>query len=715
MTTSLFSPSWHRVSALTPKVRGHVKIHRHHYRGELWYVLQDPISQRAHRFTPAANYVLGLMDGKRSVQEIWDITTANLGDDAPTQDEMIRLLSQLHAADALQCDVPPDTSELLRRHSRQERAKWARRFLNPMAIRLPLFDPDKFLNRFGPYVRPLFSWLGAVIWLGVVGTGVALASGHLPELTENITDRVLAPQNLLLIGLIFPIVKALHEFGHAFATKVWGGEVHEMGVMFLVLMPIPYVDASAASAFREKRKRVVVGAAGMIVELFLAALAIFVWLNVEPGTVRAAAYNVILIASVSTILFNANPLLRFDGYYIFADLIEIQNLGTRSNKYLGYLVQRYLFGVRDLELPPSTGGERRWFVGYGIAAFFYRMFIVVVIALFVAGKFFFIGVLLAFWAVVVMVVVPLVKNASKIFTNPKIRSKRARAIATTLAISAGLVAVLTLVPVPSWTRAEGVVWLPGNMVVRAGTDGFVDRLLAQPGTAVRLGEPLVACRNVQLLAEVKVLQGGLVELQARFRAELQTDKVRAAIVREEIKSMRADLARAQEKTNALVIKSHVDGVFIVPRAQDLPGRYVRKGELLGYTLNLSVGTAKVVVFQQDIDIVRQRTQRVEVRLADSIEEVISAVVRRETPAATDQLPSLALAQQGGGEVAIDPRAQESAKAFQKFFVLDVDFPLSASKINVGGRVFVRFDHGLEPLARQWYRDLRQLFLSRFNV
>src|SRR6185503_545443 len=128
-------------------------------------------------------------------------------------------------------------------------------------------------------------------------------------------------------------------------------------IMLLVLSPVPYVDASSAWAFQDKRKRMMVGAAGIAVELFLGSLALFVWLAVEPGAVRAVAYNVMLISGVSTLLFNGNPLLRFDGYYVLADAIEIPNLGTRANRYLGYLFQRYVLGVPDAESPAQSAGE----------------------------------------------------------------------------------------------------------------------------------------------------------------------------------------------------------------------------------------------------------------------------------------------------------------------------------------------------------------------
>ena len=715
MTAPIFSPSWHRVAQLAPRLRSHVHIHRHHYRGQLWHVLQDLSSQRSHRFTPAAHYIIGIMDGRRTVQEIWEIATTQLGDDAPTQDEMIRLLSQLHGADALQCDVSPDTSELFQRYYRQKRSSWTRRFMNPMAIRLPLFDPDKLLNRTQKYVRPLFGMIGAIVWLLVVGWAIILAGLHWPDLTQNITDRVLAPQNLLLLWLVYPIVKAAHEFGHAFATKVWGGEVHEMGVMFLVLMPIPYVDASSASSFREKHKRVIVGAGGMIVELFLASIALFVWLNIEPGAVRSITYNVMLIAGVSTVLFNVNPLLRFDGYYILGDLIEIQNLGTRSTKYVGYLCQRYLFGLRDLDPPTATQGERAWFVGYGLASFVYRMFVVVFIAMFVATKFFFIGILLALWAIAMMVVVPLVKNISKIFTSTRLGPKRTRAITVILSMVCVSLLVLVFVPVPSWTRAEGVVWVPGDAVVRAAADGFVKRVVAQPGSYVRRGDLLIVCHDMSLHTHIKVLEGRLEELRARYTAQLQTDQVQAKITMEEMNATAANLTKAEEEAEDLVIRSQADGVFIMPDAQDLPGKFVKKGELIAYTLDLKTITARVIVSQTDIGLVRQRTRQVEVRLADTLQSVLKAVILRETPAATDQLPSMTLAQQGGGVIATDPSENKRVKAFQKFFLVDIDFPLNTATVNVGGRVYVRFDHGHEPLANQWYRGLRQLFLARFNV
>jgi putative peptide zinc metalloprotease protein len=713
MAEELLSPSWYRVAELRPRLRSHARIHRHEYRGERWYVLEDRISRRSHRLNPVAYFLVGLMDGRRTVQEIWDGAVTRFGDDAPTQEDMIRLLGQLHLADAIQCDVTPDVDELLRRSQRLSGRKTLATFLSPLAIRIPLFDPDRMLERWLPWYRPFFGAFGALLWLTVVGIAVVLMAQNWDALTDDVTDRVLAPENLLVMFFVFPVVKALHEFGHACAVKAWGGEVHEMGIMLLVLMPIPYVDASSAATFPQRNRRVVVGAAGMLVELFLASIALFLWLEMEPGLPRAILYNVMLIAGISTVLFNANPLLRFDGYYILADLIEIPNLRARSGQYLLSLFERRLFGVR---LPASEArpGERAWYLFFSVASFVYRMFITFAIAIFIAGKYFLIGVALAIFAVLMSVVMPLVKAVAYLALHPRLRRHRMRAAAASGAL-AGLVGLLVFaMPVPLWTNAEGVIWVPEQAIVRAGADGFVSALLVRPGSRVKTGDPLIEAADPVLPLHIRVLVAQREELLVRYQAERVQSQVRAQITLEQLKAIDADLARAREKAAELIVRSPADGVFVVPAAQDLPERFVKHGEQIGYVLTSSAATARVLVPQQSVDLVRTRTEEVRVKLAEQLQDPLPARVRREVPAASDRLPSMALSQAGGGRVALDPRAGREPRSLQTHFEFELELP-TARPVGVGGRVYVRFEHGSETIAQQVYRAVRQLFLERFAV
>jgi putative peptide zinc metalloprotease protein len=711
-TQQLLSPSWYRVADLRPRLRSHFRIHRHSYRGGRWYVLEDRISRRSHRFDAHAYFVIGLMNGQRSLQRIWDAAVERFGDEAPAQDDVIRLLGQLHVADVVQCEVAPDVDELLRRMQRIGRRTRLGRWMAPLAIRIPLFDPDRLLTRWLPWYGPLFGAVGALVWLAVVGWGAIATVQHWGELSQDLSARVLAPENLLVIGLVFPLLKAVHEFGHACAVKAWGGEVHEMGLMLLVLMPVPYVDASAASAFPEKRRRVVVGAAGMIVELFVASVALFLWLEMQPGILRAALFNVMLIAGISTVLFNANPLLRFDGYYILADLIEIPNLRQRSGQYLGALFERRLFGI-DVPRAEAGWSERTWLLFFAIGSFVYRIFITLVIAAFIATQYFFLGVLLALWAVLTGVGLPIVGLVNYLAFSPRLRRYRLRAVAASGVLATGVLALLFFVPIASWTNAQGVVWDAEQSSVRGGADGFVAKVIARPGGRVSRGEALVESVDPLLPQRVRLLEARRDELEARYYAERVENLVRSQMTLENLKSADADLARARERARDLVILSPSDGVFALPAPEDLPGRYVRQGELIGYVIPEGRATARVIVPQDSIELVRGRTRQVSVQLAERLGETLPARVVREVPRASDRLPSLALSQGGGGEVALDPANSASPKTLQTHFEFEVEL-LSARPLGAGGRVYVRFDHPRETIAEQAWRLLQQLFLQRFS-
>ncbi|MBI3917578.1 MAG: efflux RND transporter periplasmic adaptor subunit [Betaproteobacteria bacterium] len=714
MSFDLLSSSWYRVAELCPRLRSHVRIHRHHYRGSLWYVLEDRVSRRMHRFNPVAYYLIGQMDGRRTVQEIWDSAINRFGDDAPTQDETIRLLGQLHAAEVLQTEVTPDVAELLRRARRGKPKTWVQNLRSPLAVRLPLIDPDRFLERWFPWYRPLFGWGGLMLWCVVVGWAVFAAASHWNELTQDFSARVLAPQNLLLMWLLFPVLKLFHEFGHACATKAWGGEVHEMGIMFIVLMPIPYVDASAASAFAQTRRRVLVGAAGMVVELFIASVALFLWLEVQPGLFRAALYNIMLIAGISTVLFNANPLLRFDGYYILGDLIQIQNLRMRGQQYLTHLIESGPFGV-DVPEFDATRAEKCWFVGYTIAAFFYRIFIMLVIAVFIASEYMIVGVALALWALIAAFVYPVIKGIGYLFFHARLRRRRLRAVASTAAIVGAAAVLLMAVPLPHWTGAQGVIWVPRDAEVRAGADGFVRKIVATPGSFVVRGSPLIVAENPELTPRIQVLEAQLRLFQARAQAELLVDRARWNLTREEIEATRAELAYMRQRREDLTVRSPTSGIFVTSMpVQDLPGRFLRNGQEIGFVVPASTVTVRVLVSQDDIDLVRSGSEAVRVKLAGRTHESFDATIVREVPAAVSEVGNLAMSSLGGGSAPLDPRDASKPTTLNTWFEFELALPATRAFV-LGEHVYARFEHAAAPLSRRIYQAVRQLFLRRFAV
>lgn len=715
MSESFFSASWYRVEGLRPRLRSHLRVHRHQYRGHTWYVLQDLATDRFHRFSPEAYALIGLMDGRRTVHEIWEQASERLGDEAPTQHDVIGLISQLHAGDALLFDQAPDMAELSNRSATQVRRKRYNQLANLFSWRSPLCDPDRFLTRWLPLVRPFISKMGLVLWTALVMGGVVLGGIHWPDLSHNFFDQALAPQNLVWLWLLFPLLKLCHELGHGFMAKAFGAEVHELGVMMLVCTPVPYVETTAAWGFRNKWHRILVSGAGMMVELALASLALLVWINAEPGVVRMLAYNTILIAGVSTVIFNANPLLRFDGYFMLMDFLEIPNMKHRAGRYFAYLTERYLLGQHEAELPEATVGERIWFVLYGAASSLYRIVVVVGILLFLGDQMPLLAVLFALFTGGMLVVVPIGKGLSFLLTSPRLHLIRARALATVVCLVAALAGVVGFIPVPFRTVTEGVVWLSDEAMVRAGTDGFVDRVVARPGSHVEAGEVLLLCTNVELRAQLSVLEARLQELRARHTEQEPTDRTKAQILEEEMKYVTQERDRIRERVDYLVVRSKQAGTFVVPREQDLPGKYVHQGDLIGQVLDLRTVTVRTLVPQQEIDLVRHQLEGVEVRLAEQVAKAQPASLVRLVPAATNQLPSPALGSQGGGQAPLAPADDKGLTALDRFFQADLTLPNSMALLDAGGRAYVRFDHGAMPLMSQWIRQLRQLFLARFNV
>jgi putative peptide zinc metalloprotease protein len=714
MSQSALAENWYRVAAMRPRLRPQAQIHRQLHRGQAWYVLQDHQSGRFFRVSPAANLMLCLMNGRRTMQQIWERAGERFGAERPTEDETLKLLVQLHQSDLLDGGLPPDMAELERRADRERRRGLIGRIRSPMAMRFPLFDPDRFLDRTLPFVRPIFTRAGFAAWVALVALGLVLAAQHWSELTANAVDRMLAAGNLALLALSYPVIKALHEFGHAYATKIRGGEVHEMGIMLLVFLPVPYVDASSSSAFRGRWHRARVGAAGIMVELALASLAMVLWTELGTGLVRAALFNIMLIGGVSTVLFNGNPLLRFDGYYVLSDLVEIPNLDTRSKRYLVYLIQRYLLGLDEVESPVQGPGERAWFVAYGIASFAYRTTMTLAIALFVATKFFVAGVALALLSVVQMLGLPAWRALRFLLTSPQLRLRRRRALLGSGGIALALLVLLFLLPVPYATVAEGVVWVPDDDILRAGADGFIAQLLVPPDSIVSAGQPVMRLDDPIAAAQVDVSRAQLAVLQNRFTAVNLIDLVQMRLAREQLDHAQANLVRAQQRVSGLLILASRSGRFVVPEASKLIGKFVHQGDLLAYVVGPGDVGVHVVIPQSEIDPVRQHVRAVEVRLTEHVDRTLVAHIVRELPAALDHAPTPALAPLGGGPMLLDPSDPKQQRPLDKFY--EIDLQIDSNAVNrIGGRAYARFEHGFEPLAWRGLRDLRQLFLRVVHV
>ncbi|WP_339948558.1 PqqD family peptide modification chaperone [uncultured Albimonas sp.] len=714
MPRGFLSSDWYRVADLKPRLAAHVEIHRQVFRGGVWHIVQDRHNGRYHRVGPAGNLMLNLMNGRRSVAEIWETACERFEDDPPTQDEVIRLLSQLHSSDLVAGGATPDLDELARRAETQARRNLLMRIRNPMAMRLPLLDPDRFLAATAWLARPIFTVWGFLAWVALLVWGGVVAALNWAPLTSGLADRVLTVENLALVAIAYPLVKTIHELGHAYASKVWGGEVHEVGVMFLVFIPVPYVDASASSAFASKWRRAVVGGAGIMVELALAALAALTWVELEPGLLRAFCFNVMLIGGVSTLFFNGNPLLRFDGYFVMCDLVEIPNLGTRANRHVLNLVQRCAFGRKDIDSVVTARGEAAWFVLYAVAAFVYRLFIAVAISLFVATKFFFIGAALAVWSLSNAFLWPLMKGAWHVVASPALRGRRVRAVSAVGVVLGAIAAGLFAVPLPHASIAQGVVRIEEDRILRAGAGGFVAAVHA-PSGKVAAGAPILTLEDPALAAETRLLESRLAEMRLRLRSVLMLDRVQAELFRVQVEHLEARVADIRQRAAALELFAPAAGRVVIRDADRLLGKWLAKGETVGWLLSDEPVVLSIAVPETEAELVRGDTRAVALRFERQLDREIPAAILRAAPEGEARLPSRALSTAAGGPFPTLPSDPDGLATLDVAFRFDVA-PLDPLPVEmVGERALLRFDHGLEPLAPRIWRAARQLFLARFNV
>ena len=712
MSISVASSLWYRIAPLRIRLRRDASVHRHSYRGQVWYVLQDKVTGRFMRFSPEAYQLIGRMDGSRSVAAIYEEAKKQLGRKMPSQRELVTLIGQLYRANVVLTDQAPDVGAMA---AHSAKARWktlTRQFMMPLAIRIPLFDPERFLERTRLVSHIVFSWPSFAVWLLAVFVGAILAVINWPALTANLSDRVLATENLLLMVLVYPIVKALHELGHAYAIKRFGGEVHEIGVMLLAFYPVPYVDATASTAFRSKCERMLVGLAGIFVEVLLAALAMAVWTLAEPGVLRAVCLNVMLISGISTLIFNGNPLLRFDAYYVLADAIEIPNLASRGNQYIAYWTKR-LLGVPRPDNPSHEAGEGAWLAGYAIASFCYRIFVMVAISVFVATQYFFVGAVLAVWSVYLMLIFPTVKAVTAPMRDFAMRPIAKRIYSIGGAVLLLILAILFLLPMPYRSQMDGVVWVKDAAVLRAGSSGILSEIKVANGEEVASGQEIIVLTDPVRQTDVQLLKAQLEEAEIRYQAHLR-EPVTAAAIAQRIKILTQELDKAALDQQAQTLLSPMVGRVVLPHQESLIGRYIEKGRRLGYIATPEHLQLIVPVLEADIDRILNDTHAIKVRFVSDIDVVRRADLTRFFPSATKSLPSAAFSLAGGGDFALDPVAKDPLTAFKEFYLIELDvedMPLRPAE----ERAHVLFYHSAEPIGFRFYRSVRRAFLRQFDV
>ncbi|MGE5309263.1 MAG: hypothetical protein ACM3OC_09270 [Deltaproteobacteria bacterium] len=710
-----FHESWYRIAGQRVSLKPSVRVRRQMFRGIRWYVLYDLFSSQFFRLQPASYEFVARLSKNRTVEDVWKGIMESDPDNAPGQEEVIHLLAQLYHANLLQYELSADSVKLFERFRQRKQQIMRSNLLNIMFLRIPLLDPDAFLKRCMPFARFIMGPIGAAIWLVTVGIGVKVCVENFGEIQLQ-SQGVLAPSNLFLLYAGLVIIKAMHEFGHAFAVRRFGGEVHVMGVMFLIFSPLPYVDASGAWAFRSKWKRAFVGAAGMVMELFIASCAAMVWANTGEGTLHSLTYNMLFVASVSTLVFNLNPLLRYDGYYILSDLLDMPNLSTQSTQQLVYLAEKYAFGVKKAKSPAVTRRETGIYTSFAILSGIYRTIVFSAILLFVADRFLLAGIIMAVICAVAWAVVPLAGLVKYLAASPRLERSRTRAVAVCASTFAVLFGFLYFFPFPLNFKAPGVVRAHEYVVVVNRVNGYIEEIAAPSGSHVKRGDVLLKLTNPELdfdQSETAAREREVTALYQKALDKQQADMQPLASALEAVRKHRRQLARDRED---LLVKAEIEGTWIAPR-KDYIGMWIIRGTPLGQLVNDKTFYFSCVVSQQEASrIFSNEIKKSQVRLTGQSDVTIRGLSYTRIPMEQTTLPSPALGWGGGGDVAINTKDSSGRKAAEPFYELRAEIAGDTPALLLHGRSGrIRFQAGSEPLLQQWWRKLRQLVQKRYQI
>jgi putative peptide zinc metalloprotease protein len=715
--TVVHSSRWHRVAGLRPRLSTQLKVQRQRVRGETWFVLTDPARSRSVRLNAAAYAIAARLDARLTVQQVWD-QSLHRTHDAVTQDEFIDLLAQLREAALVQIDHAADFDTLLPHLDKLARSRSRASLL---AWRIPLGDPSALLRRLTPLQDIVFSRAGGWIWSLLVASLLVLALQNAPQLWAHGLHWMASPRFALLAAVLYLPVKLVHELSHGMAVRRWGGQVHEAGVTLMLLMPVPYVDASAATGFAQRRARIAVSAAGIMAELLIAALALPLWLWLDDGLARDCAFVLLVVAGVSTVLFNGNPLQRLDGYYILGDALGLPNLGPRSRAWWLDLLRRRLLRIEGVEPMPVARGETPWLFAYAPLSWLMVLLIAALAVRWMAGISPVLAVaaaVLLAWQVLLRPVHQLLSQLRRAAWSQQATARRWRRLVGT---GAALLALVLVLPWPRATLVQGVVWPADQAQLRVEEPGFVETLVAAPGARLQASDVVLQLRSPQLESDLARQSARVRALEAELLQALPgnsgvRDAARAGDNRAELQAAQSELLRLQQRLDLMQVRAKLPGTLVLPRADELRDQFLTRGYVLGQTVSGSQTIVRVALPQGQAHDLQAATGPVRVRLSATPGENHPAQVLHDSLGAVTRLPTAALGDRHGGDIVTDPADADGLSTREPVVVLDVQLTQTdpAASRRMGERAWVRFDGGTSPLVLQLAQALQRAWTRHFG-
>lgn len=723
------------------RMRPDLTARRHKYHGTVFWVVKEPVGLNYFRFHEEEYEILCMLDGHSSLDEIKEEFETRFAPQKITYHDLLQFVGMLHRSGLVISEAPGQGPQLHKRRNEKKHRELMGKLSNVFALRFRGVDPDRFLTWLYKYTWWFFTWpmLAVALCLGL--GALSLVTVQFDQFTARLPafHEFFGPRNWFWLALTMGVVKVLHEFGHGLSCKHFGGECHELGAMLLVFTPALYCNVSDSWMLPNKWARAAIGAAGMYVELVLASVATFLWWFSNPGLFNHICLSVMFICSVSTLMFNGNPLMRFDGYYILMDLLEIPNLQQKATEVLRRWMIDLCLGIEQPENPFLPQGNRWLFGLYTVAANIYRWVVVFSILYFLNQVFEpyglkIIGQLIALSGLFGLFVKPLWDLGKFFYTPGRMNKvKKERLIATVVVLASALLAFL-YVPLPFSVACSLELQACGAQQVFPVAPGKISQVLVKPGDRVEQNQPLMQLSSPELELEVarleasaKLAQQEIDNLELlRFSDPSAADRLETAFkVRE---GAQTQLREKQRELEMLTIRAPKPGVVIPPPART-DQQAKSEGRLGGWTgapldrrnlgallaptdLVCQIGEpemmeAVLVVDQSYIDLVR---------LGQPVRVLLDAMTYRALSAKVDEIATTELkavspgmSSQKGGRLETVTEPSGMTRPLSTSYPVRACLGTDIGALQVGMQGQGRIYTGWQPLGRRLYRYLTKTF------
>lgn len=688
-------------------VRPNLEISRHVFAGKPTYIVRDPVTAQTHRFSAQDYQLFVSVDQTRTLKESVDQLVQQKRITTEQTDDFYRFVVHLHQMGLLTLPLS-DGSTLYNRYKQRLDAQKKGRFLKLLFLRVPLAQPDKWLGATKHFAAPLFTMTAFWIWLVCVSVCSIVLLVHWRDFVDPL-GTMLTLSNVPMLWLLLVGLKTFHELGHAYACKRFGGTVPEMGAMIMMGTPCAYVDASSSWSFPNRWHRMTVALAGMYFESMLAMVAVVVWLSTETGQLHSAAQYAIVLSTVVTIGFNANPLMRYDGYFILCDLVNIPNLHRDAKAAAGGFIKWALYGL------PSKAVATRWSIQvamtvFGIACMIYQVTVSIGIATLLTLAIPIVGPIIALFVSGLPVVRLINKWGTYLAKSKELETVRIRAICVASGLAVAILLVLFTIPISGHVQSLGIVHRKEEKSVRASVSGFLVSAKTDNVEAVVENQMLYKLQNSELEVQMSEVQSLVQQLNIQLQSQLNVPGKKSEQILLQLENAKRDLEHFKSQISQLELSAQNSGEFIPPSDRPKKGKFVRQGESLGSICRGPWIVHVMLTADQWSSIESFRDKPVGITLVGYTQTRLKGRIVSGDIAGTKKIEEAALTHIGGGNIAVSQDMVANENLFDTVIEIDQESLKDLKRpIQVGMSSIVQLQSEPETLGViLWRRGIRLL-------